>query len=34
MTAIGVISNSAITLKIIQRFFEKNLGEEMHTTAL
>ena len=25
-TAIGTISNSAITLKIIQRFFEKNLG--------
>ena len=26
MTTIGTISNSAITLKIIQRFFEKNLG--------
>ena len=26
MTVIGTISNSAITLKIIQRFFGKNLG--------
>ena len=26
MTVIGMISNSVTTLKIIQRFFEKNLG--------